>query len=64
LGLSGEVRAVTQIGPRLTEAARLGFKQAIIPHGNLKAVSLLPDAPMEILGVKTLSEAIGILIPR
>jgi DNA repair protein RadA/Sms len=64
LGLSGEVRAVSQIGPRLTEAARLGFKQAIIPHGNLKAVSMLPDAPMEILGVKTLSEAIGILVPR
>ncbi len=64
LGLSGEVRAVSQIGPRLAEAARLGFKQAIIPHGNLKAVSLLPDAPMEVLGVKTLAEAIGILVPR
>ncbi|HJT24453.1 MAG TPA: DNA repair protein RadA, partial [bacterium] len=48
LGLSGEVRAVSQIGPRLAEAARLGFKQAIIPQGNLKAVSLLPDAPMEV----------------
>jgi len=64
LGLSGEVRAVSQIGPRLAEAARLGFKQAIIPQGNLKAVSLLPDAPMEVLGVKTLAEAIGILVPR
>lgn len=64
LGLSGEVRAVSQIGPRLAEAARLGFKQAVIPHGNLKAVSLLPDAPMEVLGVKTLTEAIGILVPR
>ncbi len=64
LGLSGEVRAVSQIGPRLAEAARLGFKQAVIPHGNLKAVSLLPDAPMEVLGVKTLSEAVGILVPR
>jgi DNA repair protein RadA/Sms len=64
LGLSGEVRAVSQIGPRLAEAARLGFKQAIIPHGNLKAVSLLPDAPMEVLAVKTLSEAIGLLVPR
>ena len=64
LGLSGEVRAVSQIGPRLAEAARLGFKQAVIPHGNLKAVSLLPDAPMEILGVKTLSEAIGLMVAR
>ena len=64
LGLSGEVRAVSQIGPRMAEAARLGFKQAVIPYGNLKAVSLLPDAPMEVLGVKTLAEAIGILVPR
>ncbi len=64
LGLSGEVRAVSQIGPRLAEAARLGFKQAVVPHGNLKAISLLPDAPLEILGVKTLAEAIGILVPR
>jgi DNA repair protein RadA/Sms len=64
LGLSGEVRAVSQIGPRLAEAARLGFKQAIIPHGNLKAVSLLPDAPMEVLGVKSLAEAIGLLVSR
>ncbi len=64
LGLSGEVRAVSQIGPRLAEAARLGFKQAVIPHGNLKTVSLLADAPMEIFGVKTLAEAIGLLVPR
>ncbi len=64
LGLSGEVRAVSQIGPRLAEAARLGFKQAVVPHGNLKAVSLLPDAPMEVLGVKTLAEAIGLLVTR
>ncbi len=64
LGLSGEVRAVSQIGPRLAEAARLGFKQAVIPHGNLKAISLLPEAPLELLGVKTLAEAIGILASR
>ncbi len=64
LGLSGEVRAVSQIGPRLAEAQRLGFQLAVIPHGNLKAVSMLPEAAMEILGVKTLAEAIGILIPR
>ena len=64
LGLSGEVRAVSQIGPRLAEAARLGFKQAVIPQGNVKAVTLLPDATLEILPVKTLAEAIGILVPR
>jgi DNA repair protein RadA/Sms len=64
LGLSGEVRAVSQIGPRVAEAARLGFKQVVIPYGNLKAVSMMPDSPIEVLGVKTLSEAVGLLIPR
>jgi DNA repair protein RadA/Sms len=64
LGLSGEVRAVPQIMPRLAEAARLGFKQAVIPHGNLKGLASIPGASLEILGVKTLAEAIGILVQR
>lgn len=64
LGLSGEVRAISQIEPRLAEAARLGFKQAVIPFGNVKAVSRLADDRMEIMGVKTLSEAIGLLVSR
>ncbi len=63
LGLSGEVRGVTQIESRLAEAARLGFKKAIIPHGNLNAITSHPHETMEILPVKTLGEAIGILVP-
>ena len=31
IGLSGEVRAVPQVGARLKEAAKLGFTNAIIP---------------------------------
>jgi DNA repair protein RadA/Sms len=63
LGLSGEVRGVTQIEARLAEAARLGFKKAIIPQGNMSAISRHPHETMEILPVKTLGEAIGILVP-
>jgi DNA repair protein RadA/Sms len=62
LGLSGEVRGVTQIEARLTEAARLGFKKAIIPHGNVSAIASQPGETMEILPVKTLGEAVGILV--
>ncbi|HET9870425.1 MAG TPA: DNA repair protein RadA, partial [bacterium] len=62
LGLSGEVRAVPQIEPRLAEAARLGFKQAVIPFGNARSAAAHPS--LEVLGVKTLSEAIGLLLPR
>ncbi len=32
VGLSGEVRSVSNIEARLSEAAKLGFKHAIIPH--------------------------------
>lgn len=32
VGLSGEVRSVSNLEARLTEAAKLGFKKAIIPH--------------------------------
>jgi DNA repair protein RadA/Sms len=63
LGLSGEVRGVTQIESRLAEAARLGFKKAIIPHGNMSAIVSHPHESMEILPVKTLGEAINILVP-
>ena len=32
VGLSGELRMVGQISHRLREAAKLGFKRAVIPH--------------------------------
>lgn len=34
VGLSGEIRAVSQLPRRLGEAAKLGFKAAIVPEGN------------------------------
>jgi len=34
LGLSGEIRAVTQIEKRINEAQKLGFKRIIIPDAN------------------------------
>lgn len=36
IGLSGELRPVTRIGQRLSEAEKLGFKRIVIPRGNLK----------------------------
>ena len=37
VGLAGEIRRVNGVGKRLTEAARLGFKKALVPpdHGPL-----------------------------
>lgn len=36
IGLSGEIRKVTNIEKRILEAQKLGFKKIVIPKGNLK----------------------------
>jgi DNA repair protein RadA/Sms len=38
VGLSGEVRAVSQIARRVAEAAKLGFRRVILPRANLAAM--------------------------
>ncbi|MEW6717576.1 MAG: DNA repair protein RadA [Chloroflexota bacterium] len=42
LGLSGELRMVNQMVPRLHEAANLGFKVAIVPH-RMRGTEPWPD---------------------
>jgi DNA repair protein RadA/Sms len=60
VGLAGEVRAVAQAEARLSEAARLGFRRAVVPAGNARHV----DAPsgMEIQGVDTVEGALELLL--
>jgi len=36
VGLTGEVRAVSQIDKRIREAVRIGFKNCVVPAGNMK----------------------------
>ncbi len=55
VGLSGEVRRVSQIEQRLREAARLGFKRALVPAG---AVDGKGKSPIEIVAVKSISSAL------
>lgn len=38
VGLSGEIRTVTRIDQRVSEAAKLGFETIFIPAGNLKGI--------------------------
>lgn len=38
VGLGGEIRAVPQIEKRVDEAAKLGFKKALVPKFNLKGI--------------------------
>ncbi|MBX3709551.1 MAG: DNA repair protein RadA [Gammaproteobacteria bacterium] len=55
IGLSGEIRPVPGGQERLKEAAKHGFKTAIVPHANASKKSI--DG-MKIVAVQTLKEAI------
>jgi len=55
VGLSGEIRPVPNGQDRLKEAAKHGFKRAIIPKANAPKD---PVDGMEIVGVSWLSEAL------
>jgi DNA repair protein RadA/Sms len=55
VGLSGEVRAVSQPEIRIREAAKLGFKRCVLPAGSLKQVKV---KGVELTGVKKVEEAL------
>ncbi len=57
LGLSGEVRQAPQLEARLAEAARLGFKKAIVPRTK-KEIKI---KGLEIIPVSRLTDAIEIV---
>ena len=56
VGLSGEIRSVSNINMRLSEIARLGFKRCIIPR-HVKDDIKKPDG-LELVSVKDIREAI------
>ena len=58
VGLSGEIRPVPSGQERLYEAAKHGFKRAIIPVANKPKANL--DS-MDVIAVKNLSEALAAL---
>ena len=55
IGLAGEIRAVNNLKARINEAARLGFKRAVVPYHNLKTLQQTVD--IQVIGVKTVREA-------
>ncbi|MEN9294373.1 MAG: hypothetical protein RIS03_67 [Pseudomonadota bacterium] len=56
VGLAGEIRPSPKGQERLKEAAKLGFRQAIIPRANLPKNKL---ADMQIIAVERIDEAIN-----
>jgi DNA repair protein RadA/Sms len=64
IGLSGELRAVSQLESRLKEAAKLGFRRCIVPRSSRRQKYKTP-AGMELIGCRTLAEAIkAALVPK
>ena len=62
VGLTGEVRAVSQIAVRLKEASRLGFSQCLVPKNSLKNIPA--QGTIEFIGVETIQEAIEAVFNR
>ena len=64
IGLSGELRAVSQLDRRLSEAARLGFKRCLVPRVGLG--SSPPPKGIELIPVSTLREAVkeGLVVKK
>ena len=61
VGLNGELRAVGQMPARLREAAKLGFKAAIVPR-RLRRGEPWPKG-IEILEARSLREALKLSLP-
>jgi len=57
VGLTGEVRRVSAVPRRLAEAARLGFRRALVPPGSGPAAGPVPDG-MRVHEARNLPEAL------
>lgn len=62
VGLGGEVRGVFQSEKRIKEAAKLGFKKAIISQYDARNIKIEED--IQVIGVKTISEALSITLQK
>ncbi len=56
VGLTGEVRMVSRVDVRISEAATMGFKRFVIPAGNLTGLKIRQQG-LKIVGVSNVMEA-------
>lgn len=59
VGLSGEVRAVSQAAQRVNEAVKMGFTTCLLPKGNL--LKLGEEKRIRLIGVENVREAIELI---
>ncbi len=60
VGLSGELRAVSQLETRLKEAAKLGFSRCLVPQS--RHLSKLKSPGLEIVSARSLAQALEIAL--
>lgn len=60
VGLTGEVRAISNVDKRVNEAFKLGFKKCIVPMENAKNLSNMNGS--RVMGVKNIREALDIVL--
>lgn len=61
VGLSGEIRSISQPLVRVKEAHSLGFQTVILPQGNLSQLEREDLPEVKLLGVQNIREALKIL---
>lgn len=59
IGLTGEIRAVSNADLRVAEAARMGFSRIIVPQHNLP--NILPRSNIQVIGARTVREAFELI---
>ncbi len=60
VGLSGEIRAVSQVDARIREAAKIGFEKAVLPRTN--AARLKEDPGLDIIGVDDVEGLLEVIL--
>ncbi|MBM3243674.1 MAG: DNA repair protein RadA [Candidatus Omnitrophica bacterium] len=63
VGLAGEIRSISQVSSRINEAEKLGFKRAIFPKNNHKAMKDYKGS-LDLVPVATLNEGLSIVLRR
>ena len=61
VGLTGEVRGVSYVEQRLTEAVKMGFTRCILPKTNVESLGEKIKSQIQLFGVSNIREVIEIL---
>jgi len=62
IGLAGEVRGITQAALRVREAAQMGFRRCLMPQANIDPADRQLASDCELVGVRTVGEALDELL--